>query len=349
VDDLEEIGRGIAELFDPEDIELEELATAAETLASALSATAGLSDIAVASDESSIIYLVESAEVATAVDVLAFVEDATLAEVATAVDTLASYVAITTAATEVASAGELLAIHQIGETIELATAAETLAGDFSSATGLVEVAAAGETLAGALAASLSVVETAAAGDAVDSILLAISAELATASDVLGLAPVVAWAALTDPATASDALSGDLTVYATTLVETATATDAAASALTLIGVLSETALAGDALHEFAQTVHVMNAETGAMSTYVFTPVVESVADFHGVLYLAGPEGLYALDAAQDDDGSVVWTLRTGFSDLGTDLLKRVRDINVQGRTDGDTTMQVAEARYGRKRE
>jgi hypothetical protein len=81
----------------------------------------------------------------------------------------------------------------------------------------------------------------------------------------------------------------------------------------------------------------------------TPVVAGLAEYRGTLYLAGPDGLYAMDATEDEDGEVVWTLRTGFSNLGNDLLKRVRDANILGRTEGNTLFKVVTARNGEKQE
>lgn len=160
------------------------------------------------------------------------------------------------------------------------------------------------------------------------------------------------ASLTDTVTLTNLLGGLATVYAPVLVDALAATDSLTSVtdLQLAGVLADTVIAGDVLYESsAQTVYVVNAETGAVSTYVFTPALSGMTDYRGVLYLAGPDGLYALDAAQDEDGAVVWAIRTGFSNLGTDRLKRIRDINVLARTEGDTTVQVIADRYGEKQE
>jgi hypothetical protein len=159
------------------------------------------------------------------------------------------------------------------------------------------------------------------------------------------------ALLADTVTITDELTGAIAVYAASLSDTVVFTDLldAATDLQLVGVLSDTVLVGDTLHEAAQTVYVVNADTGAVSTYTFTPTVTGMAFFRGTLYLAGPDGLFAVDADEDDDGAVVWTLKTGFSNLGTDLLKRIQDVNIQGRTAGDTTMQVVSDRYGKKQE
>jgi len=159
------------------------------------------------------------------------------------------------------------------------------------------------------------------------------------------------AALASEGTATTLLAGPLTVYSGGITDALQTTATVSSTLHLhaAGVLADAALAGDGLITAAHSVVVINADTGAVSTYVFTPTVTSLACYQGVLLLAGPDGLYAVDADQDDDGAVVWTLRTGFSNLGTDHLKRIRDVNVLLRTDGETTLQVIADRAGAKQE
>jgi hypothetical protein len=159
------------------------------------------------------------------------------------------------------------------------------------------------------------------------------------------------AELADTVVYTDELTSAIAVYVASLTDTVVFTDLldAATDLQLVGVLSDTVLVGDTLHDAAQTVYVVNADTGAVSTYTFTPTVTGMAFFRRTLYLAGPDGLFAVDADEDEDGAVVWTLKTGFSNLGTDLLKRIQDVNIQGRTAGDTTMQVVSDRYGKKQE
>jgi len=234
-----------------------------------------------------------------------------------------------------------------GETVDVVLASDELdAGDVPQE--LSDTIVASDGLISYSQITGILVDTGWVQDFLDSIPLAPVEDALEAADTLDS---VVWqhpATFADTVTITDALESPLTVYAD-LTDGALITDALLSELTLVGVLADTVLAGDSLHEAAQTVLVVNAETGAVSTYLFTPVITSMASYQGVLYLAGPEGLYALDATQDDDGAVVWTLRTGFSNLGTDLLKRVQDCNLQARTEGDTTFQVVSDRYGQKQE
>jgi hypothetical protein len=146
---------------------------------------------------------------------------------------------------------------------------------------------------------------------------------------------------------SDALDRVIAVYAPVLSDTLHLSDALSATLQAVGFLSDTLVLGDTLIREAQTLHIVNADTGAVSTYTFTPTITGMAEYRGVLYLAGPEGLYALDATDDDGDGVVWTLRTGFSNLGTDQLKRLGDINVLARTQGDLTLQTVHNRTGEK--
>lgn len=146
---------------------------------------------------------------------------------------------------------------------------------------------------------------------------------------------------------SDAIGATITVYVA-LSDEVGISDAITGQLSLIGVLSDTIGITDwvATTE-ATTVHVVNAETGAVSTYTFTPRIKGMGQFQGTLFLAAADGLYTVDADQDDAGDVVWTLQTGFNNLGTDYLKRIQDVNCQMRTEGDTTMRVISDRYGAK--
>lgn len=332
------------------DMAFVETAVASDELSGYLRISAGLAESAVGSDKVDAIVFADTTETAIASDVLAAVYDRDLQDVAVGSDTLASSSVITGELSDTAQANDAIAVIFFGDAVETAIASETLAGDVLGLGDLAELALGSDLLTSALTVNERVLEdVAAASDAVDSIWLADAEEIGIATDALGAGPVAASADLTDTAIASDALNGGLTVYADLLTDRALGGDALTSALTLIGVLSDTALGGDSLVESAQTVHVMNAETGAMSVYTFTPTLVGAAEFRGVLYLAGPEGLYALDAEQDDDGNVVWKMQTGFSDLGTDLLKRIQDVNVQARTAGDTVLEVGSDRYGTKQQ
>ena len=146
---------------------------------------------------------------------------------------------------------------------------------------------------------------------------------------------------------SDAIDATITVYAV-LSDTVGVQDTLTGQLHLVGVLSDTVAVTDWVAPVeATTVHVVNAETGAVSTYTFTPRVKGMGQFQGTLFLAAVDGLYVVDAGQDEDGDIVWTLQTGFSNLGTDHLKQIYDVNCQMRTEGDTIMHVISDRRGEK--
>jgi hypothetical protein len=345
------VSRGIGsdKLDASPDMTFVETAVASDELSGYLRISDGLIESAVATDQVSAIIFADATETAIASDALAAVYEWTLQDTAIGRDTLASMVAITGALSETALAGDTLATMLFGDATENAVASDILAGDIQGWGDLSDRALGGDALTSSLVVNERVLEdVAVASDAVSSLWLVDAEEVGIATDALGASPISATAELVEVAVASDALAGGLTVYADLLTDRALGGDALTSNLTLIGVLSDTALGGDSLVESAQTVHVMNAETGAMSTYVFTPTLTGAAEFRGVLYLAGPEGLYALDAEQDDDGSVVWKTQTGFSDLGTDLLKRIQDVNVQARTAGNTVLEVTSDRYGAKK-
>lgn len=177
--------------------------------------------------------------------------------------------------------------------------------------------------------------------------------------------------LEDTITLTDAVSGQLALVAVGLEDALTLTDALDGTLGLTAVIEDvitltdalgvpdlalvaaplldTVTFTDALVLTEQRLIVTNAETWAVSEYEFPLAVTGLAEFRGTLYVAAADGLYALDAAEDESGAVVWTLATGFSNLGSDLLKRVTDLNIQARTEGDATLIVTVDRTGIKQE
>lgn len=191
-------------------------------------------------------------------------------------------------------------------------------------------------------------------------------EVVTISEVLALPIYQRAPVLTDAATAADTLAllaseyilvvdgGKITdelLSATTnyaaLTDTVTATTAVTSASNLTAALADSAVLTETLLESTQTLYVVNADTGAVSTYALSPVVSGLAQYQELFYVAGSEGLYALDAADDDGTDITWTVHTGFSNWGTDSLKRVLDVNLQARIQEDTTLALTTDRYGQK--
>ncbi len=150
--------------------------------------------------------------------------------------------------------------------------------------------------------------------------------------------------LADSATLASTLGGSINVYRG-LADTQASADTLGGRLTLIGLLAETGVGGDSFTTQAQTVYAINAETGAVSTYVFTPLIQGAAAFDGALYLATPDGLFALDNTTDQGTAIDWELRTGLLNLGTDALKRITDMNVVGRATGDVGVNLVHDRDG----
>lgn len=87
--------------------------------------------------------------------------------------------------------------------------------------------------------------------------------------------------------------------------------------------------------------VVNTSTGAVSEYTGLPDTVGVGAFAGTLYIGGPSGLYALDA----NSPVEWLLKTGLSVFGSDKVKRVRDVNILGRTEGKAIVAARTMRDG----
>lgn len=219
------------------------------------------------------------------------------------------------------------------------------------AAALIDAATIADSASGVLAVQATLADTATLADALgygwlaspltDGVVFASASSGGLALAAVGLA---------DVAILTDALSGVM-AYSMTLVDVVSASDAlAAPTFALIAIpLLNTVRAVDALVVTGQQVTVINAATGAVSAYDLPVEVRGLGQLRGTLYLACADGLYALDAAEDETGAVVWTLATGFSNLGDDRIKRIRDVNVQGRTEGDLTLTATTGRAGTKRD
>lgn len=264
-------------------------------------------------------------------------------------DVLASQLAITGLLEDAWGWQDVVATELYGESSDSLVFSDDLQSDVSSGSALTDAVQFADALSGVLAVSGSRTDTVLFTDSIDAIALASAAETLIFADVLEGQVATYAPELVDTVGFVDTLFGTTAVYAPLLSDTGVWVDALSSTLSLVGVLSDTVLWGDSLGEAAQIIHVVNADTGAVSTYTFTPSIVGMTEYRGVLYLAGPDGLYALDAETDSGAGIVWTLRTGFSNLDTDKLKRVQDINVLARVQGDTTFQVVTNRTGKKQE
>lgn len=163
-------------------------------------------------------------------------------------------------------------------------------------------------------------------------------------DVLGIASIVA-NSLTDTASFSDLLAAYSDVEV--LSNAASWLDALTGVATLSAGLVDKASWVDNLIFASYKLAVINADTGAVSEYTITPEVSGLCQFSGIFYIASSDGLYALDADADYDNDVVWTMNTGLLNFGTDLMKRVIDVNMLGSAEGATILAVTTARGGTK--
>jgi len=259
-------------------------------------------------------------------------------------DTLIGNLAITSVTADTLGFSDALAAHWTATTTDTLSVSDVLASDLTAAP-LVDTLAFGDTLTGNLAITSVTADTLGFRDEIGSCLMAVVVDTLGFSDVLtGVVSIVAES--TDTLGFSDALSGSVAGVAPALADTLTFSDTLDGRLALVAEWVDTLGFSDTLVDTGyQVIVVTNVETGAVSTYTLAPAVSGVAAFRGKLYLAGPDGLYALDAETDDDSPVAWRIQTGFSALGTDLLKRIQDVNVMARTQGDTTLTITSARDG----
>lgn len=258
-------------------------------------------------------------------------------------DTLTGNLAITSVTEDTLGCSDALAAHWTATTTDTLSVSDVLASALTAA--LVDALVVSDTLTGSLAITSVTADTLGFRDEIGSCLMAVVADTLGFSDVLaGVVSIVAES--TDTLGFSDAPSGVVASVAPALVDTLAFSDTLTGNLALAAGWSDTLLFSDTLADAGyQVVVVTNVETGAVSTYTLAPAVSGVAAFRGKLYLAGPDGLYALDAETDDDSPVAWRIQTGFSALGTDTLKRIQDVNVLARTQGDTTLIITSARDG----
>ena len=318
-------------------------------LVSALKVTQVLSESPVVRDALRGTFSGDLTDTVTASDFSSILLEQEKEDRAAATDLLGSALRLTATWTDSVTETEILQADYSVAWADTAHASETLSGPAVFSRALQDTITIRDTLAASLASSAALADRGVIQETLGYAWMASTTDTLSATEVqVGVIRQIA-PALVDGVAAAITLSSTMAVYAPVLTDTGLSADAVTDVtlLRLVGVLSDTVLAGDGLRESAQTLCVVNAETGAVSTYTLTPVVTSLASFRGTLYLAGPDGLYAMDAETDGDGAVVWTVQTGFSDLGTDALKRIRDVNIQCRTAGDTTVQVTSDRCGEK--
>ena len=151
----------------------------------------------------------------------------------------------------------------------------------------------------------------------------------------------------DSATGNDLVAVRLVVSAS---DVAYASDGAASSADLFVDTLDFGYGFD-LHGIAGvagTAYTVNSDSGAVGMYALPVRVAGVAELGGTLYFASESGLYAMDAETDLGAAIAWRIKTGMSAFGQERLKRLRDLNILGRTSGAVHLRVITARNGEKR-
>jgi hypothetical protein len=92
-------------------------------------------------------------------------------------------------------------------------------------------------------------------------------------------------------------------------------------------------------EFVEAI-VMNTETAALSHYT-NYELNSMCEFNGVYLGAGPDGIFILDSGDtDDDTNIDALISTGDLDFGSEYAKRLTDLYIGMRSDGDMTLRIS---------
>lgn len=346
----------------------DETLTAGDTLDGFLQITDLLTDTASASDVLSGGYLAQTTDTAAITDVLGIpdftasplIETLTpvdalgvpifltaLAETLTATDTLTGALAMTPGLADSLIATDTLGVTLTGAIVDTLTPTDHLLAT-QTPLAFAETLDVTDALSGVLGITGGLTDSITLTDALAGLDIVALAETLTWADTLS-GPVAGFAPLADALSAGDSLAGVVALYGS-LVDTNAVTETLGGSLTLLGVLTDTLAAGDTLVQAqSQTVLAINAETGAVSEYVFTPTIQGLGAWRGQLYLATDEGLYALDNATDDSEAIEWEFRTGFAHLGSDLLKRILDVNVLARGEGEVLLLLTADRHGTKEE
>jgi hypothetical protein len=271
-------------------------------------------------------------------DTLGF-SDALLAEIAEAIQTsigVTDLLQSTLVASAPALVDTLFATDGLGAGL-FATVSDTLVvtdsidSTFSSDVGLSDVIRTTDVLSGTLALTGVLATGVSVSDSLGSIwLVSISDTLGVASTLAGTAAFAApW--LSEAVGYTDTLAGSAAAFAPALTDAVGVSSLLQGALSVSDGLSDSLVWVDVLTDAAgggQTIFVTNAETGATSFYRIPHRVTGVTSFNGVLYVSSEEGLFALDTPTD--ATVAWRVDTGFSSLGSEMLKRVDSVNLQAR-------------------
>lgn len=127
------------------------------------------------------------------------------------------------------------------------------------------------------------------------------------------------------------------------------TDSFSSSLSLLSNTTDTAVFSDQFIGSYQRVYVINSSTGAVSEYVLPIRVQGLSYHKGKLYIASDEGLFTLTGDTDSGESIIWEFRTGFTNMGSEYIKRISGVDVLGRVSGSVILKLVHNRDGDKSE
>ena len=187
-------------------------------------------------------------------------------------------------------------------------------------------------------------DTAVGADSAAALAVVASSDTATGSDSVASATQ---SHTGDTAQGAEATAGWVTASS---VDRGEGQETSAGTLTLYVTALDLAIGADEALETGAVVlsaYTVHADTGAVGTYALPVAIHGLAVFGGVLYIAATDGLYALDANTDLGEPIAWTLRTGLMDFGSPYFKRIRDLNLLARADGDSLARVIVMREGQK--
>lgn len=153
------------------------------------------------------------------------------------------------------------------------------------------------------------------------------------------------AMIMDQLTSQDALIAVTAVRA--LLDSAIFVDRLTSNVRITGRLADTVSGQDHLAGL-QLLWMINADTGAVSSYRLPWTVRGARWWRGVLYFATEAGVVSLDSLADEGAPIAWEFRSGFSHFGSDLLKSMPSVNVLA-SGAPATLLLVHDRVGIKQE
>lgn len=209
---------------------------------------------------------------------------------------------------------------------------------------ITDISASADALAGKSVIAGSVADTMPVAESLSGDVLAPINDEQGSADTLGES--LSLVQLDDSVGAVEAAASVLALHAMA-TDGLTSSDQAEGLLRLIASAVDAAMATDALLAGEQLVCVVNIETGAVSTYAL-PTVTGLCHVDGRLFVATDDGLFVIEGETDDGAVIPWRFMTGFSNLGTDRLKSVPNVNVLA-SGAAATLHVVHARNGEKTE